>query len=232
MRAPENRRVRFGPFAVDLHTHEVRKDGTRIRLIGQPFYILSVLLGRPGELVTREELRMRLWPGDTYVDFDHGLNAAVNKLRDALCDSAESPRFIETLPRRGYRFIAAVEQLDEPPGPPVLPAQSSTFAGSAHLSAAVTTQASGRNEAPGPPKRLRLWRSFVAWGLALVLALVGWSIKARNKSLLGARADTGSAIARMRTFTGADEDAAEPSFSPDATRIAFARWGLRPEDSG
>src|SRR5262245_35145825 len=111
MRNPANDRVQFGPFVVDLHTHEVRKDGTRIRLIGQPFDILSVLLSKPGELVTREELRMRLWPGDTFVDFDHGLNAAVNKLRETLCDSADNPRFVETLPRRGYRFIAKVEQL-------------------------------------------------------------------------------------------------------------------------
>src|ERR1043166_1418617 len=114
MNYPASHRIKFGPFVVDLHTHEVRKDGTRIKLIGQPFEILAVLLGRPGELVTREELRMRLWPGDTFVDFDHGLNAAVNKLRETLCDSADNPRFVETLPRRGYRFIANVERLDVP----------------------------------------------------------------------------------------------------------------------
>src|SRR5713101_2713385 len=102
-------RARFGPFEVDLHTHELWKYGTRIRLVGQPFEILALLLSKPGELVTREELRARLWPGDTFVDFNHGLNAAVNKLREALSDSAESPRYIETLPRRGYRFIAKVD---------------------------------------------------------------------------------------------------------------------------
>ena len=83
-------RVRFGPFEVDLHTHELWKYGTRIRLVGQPFEILALLLSKPGELVTREELRARLWPGDTFVDFNHGLNAAVNKLREVLSDSAES----------------------------------------------------------------------------------------------------------------------------------------------
>src|SRR5439155_7578458 len=110
----------------DLHTHEVRKDGIRIRLIGQPFDILAVLLNKPGELVTREELRMRIWTADTFVDFDHGLNAAVNKLRETLCDSADSPRFVETLPRRGYRLIVPVEwnsvgseQLSAEPGPEV-----------------------------------------------------------------------------------------------------------------
>src|SRR6202049_195201 len=102
-------RVSFGPFEVDLHTHELWKYGTRIRLVGQPFEILALLLSKPGELVTREELRSRLWPGDTFVDFNDGLNAAVNKLREALSDSAESPRYIETLPRRGYPFIAIIE---------------------------------------------------------------------------------------------------------------------------
>src|SRR5262249_53839918 len=102
-------RARFGPYEVDLHTHELWKFGTKLKLVGQPFEILAVLLSRPLELVTREELRERLWPADTFVDFNHGLNAAVNKLRDALSDSAENPRYIETLPRRGYRFTAAVE---------------------------------------------------------------------------------------------------------------------------
>src|SRR5437879_3472760 len=107
-------RVRFDPFEVDLHTHELWKYGTRIRLVGQPFEILALLLSKPGELVTRDELRSRLWPGDTFVDFNHGLNAAVNKLREAFSDSAESPRYIETLPRRGYRFIAKIEPQTAP----------------------------------------------------------------------------------------------------------------------
>jgi len=102
-------RARFGPFEVDLHTREFWKFGTRLKLVGQPFEILSVLLTRTSELVTREELRSRLWPTDTFVDFNHSLNAAVNKLREALSDSASEPRYIETLPRRGYRFIAEVE---------------------------------------------------------------------------------------------------------------------------
>ena len=107
-----SQRARFGPFEADLHTRELWKFGTRLRLVGQPFAILAVLLARPGELVTREELRNRLWRSDTFVDFDHGLNAAMNKLREALSDSAASPRYIETLPRRGYRFMATVEWVD------------------------------------------------------------------------------------------------------------------------
>src|SRR5579871_4660399 len=112
-------RARFGPFEVDLQTHELWKYGTRLKLVGQPFEILALLLSRPGKLVTRDELRNRLWPSDTFVDFNHGLNAAVNKLREALSDSAEDPRFIETLPRRGYRFVAEVEWLEET-APPTL----------------------------------------------------------------------------------------------------------------
>lgn len=100
--------VRFGPFEADPRAGELRKHGVKLKLVGQPFEVLAMLLECPGELVTREELRARLWPTDTFVDFDHGLNAAVNKLRDALNDSAEKPNYVETLPRRGYRFISAV----------------------------------------------------------------------------------------------------------------------------
>lgn len=100
------RPVRFGVFEVDLDAGELRKNGTRIRLQEQPFQVLAVLLERAGQVVTREELRQKIWPADTFVDFDHSLNTAVNKIREALGDSASSPRFVETLARRGYRFIA------------------------------------------------------------------------------------------------------------------------------
>jgi len=115
-------RVQFGPYEADLHTHELWKFGRRIKLVGQPFEILAILLSKPGELVTREELRDRLWSGDTYVDFNHGLNAAVNRLREALCDSAEAPKYVETLPRRGYRFIAEVGEQNSIQPVPELPA--------------------------------------------------------------------------------------------------------------
>ena len=101
--------VRFGVFAVDLAAGELRKNGVRIRLQEQPFQVLVFFLERPGEVVTREELRQKLWPADTFVDFDHSLNTAVNKLREALGDSASRPRYVETLARRGYRFLAPVE---------------------------------------------------------------------------------------------------------------------------
>jgi TolB-like protein/DNA-binding winged helix-turn-helix (wHTH) protein len=100
--------VFFGVFEVDLKACELRKHGLRIKLPEQPFQVLVVLLEKPGEIVTREELRNRLWPGDTFVDFDHGLNNAVMRLREVLGDASENPRFVETIPRRGYRFIAPV----------------------------------------------------------------------------------------------------------------------------
>jgi TolB-like protein/DNA-binding winged helix-turn-helix (wHTH) protein/Flp pilus assembly protein TadD len=106
------RRIRFDAFDVDMRAGEVRKHGIRLKLHRQPFQVLSLLLEHPGDVVTREELRRKLWPGDTFVDFDTGLNSAVKKLRDALCDSADAPRYIETLPRRGYRFIAQVQNGD------------------------------------------------------------------------------------------------------------------------
>src|SRR3989442_1079069 len=104
--------LRFGVFEVEVRTGELRKQGVRIKMQEQPFHVLTVLLQRPGEVVTREELRSQNWPADTFVDFDNSLNTAINKLREALGDSADSPRFIETLPRRGYRFIAPVTGVD------------------------------------------------------------------------------------------------------------------------
>src|SRR5438105_15151964 len=101
---------RFGVYEADANTGELRKSGVRLRLQEQPFQVLLMLLERPGELVTREEIRQRLWPADTFVDFDHSLNTVINKLRETLGDSASNPRFVETLARRGYRFIAPVQR--------------------------------------------------------------------------------------------------------------------------
>lgn len=108
-------RARFGLYEVDLTAGELQKSGMRLRLQEQPFQVLAVLLENAGRPVLREELRQRLWPADTFVDFDHSLNTAINKLRDVLGDTASNPRFIETLPRRGYRFIAPVEWIPETP---------------------------------------------------------------------------------------------------------------------
>jgi TolB-like protein/DNA-binding winged helix-turn-helix (wHTH) protein/Flp pilus assembly protein TadD len=108
-------RLRFGVFELDLRAGELRKHGLRVRLQEQPFQVLAMLLQHSGEVVTREELQKKLWPADTFVDFDHGLNKAINKIREALGDSAESPRFVETVARRGYRFLAEVKVADPAP---------------------------------------------------------------------------------------------------------------------
>src|SRR5260370_2557216 len=103
--------VRFGAFAIDLRSGELHKEGVKIKLQEQPFRLLALLLEHPGEVVTRDELRQRLWPEDTFGAFDDGLNTAIKKLRDALGDSAEEPRLIETLPKHGYRFVLPVTMI-------------------------------------------------------------------------------------------------------------------------
>lgn len=149
------RNLRFGAYEVNLDTGELHKGGTRIRLQEQPFQLLRCLLERPGELVTREEIRERLWGNDTFVDFEHGLNAAINRLRECLCDSAESPRFIETFPRRGYRFLAEVEPVPEVSVTEV--EQEEPVAGKGNSPTRI-----------GPPK----WRKYVPWLATTMAALL------------------------------------------------------------
>jgi DNA-binding winged helix-turn-helix (wHTH) protein len=126
--------VRFGVFEVDLRAGELHRAGHKIKLQIQPFHALALLLERPGEVVTREEFEKRLWPGDTFVDFDHSLNTAIKKLRQALGDNKEKPRFVETLPKRGYRFIGKPEHA-APPSPAKPPAPSSWVGQCARLRA-------------------------------------------------------------------------------------------------
>src|ERR1700686_973904 len=149
------RTLRFGIFEVKLRTAELRKHGVRIRLEEQPFHILALLLECPGELVTREELRQRLWSANTFVDFDRSLNKAMSKLRLALGDSAESPRYIETLHRRGYRFIAPI-QSDE-----IIVAHAASHEADPGLRAAASQAALTTIVSPGgvpSRERLRGWR--------------------------------------------------------------------------
>ena len=113
--APGQKVARFGLYeGADVRQHVLTKSGLKVRLQEQPFQVLALLLERPGEIITREEIQQKLWPADTYVAFDDGLNTAIKKLRSALSDTADNPRFIETVPRRGYRFVAPVNILPEP----------------------------------------------------------------------------------------------------------------------
>jgi TolB-like protein/DNA-binding winged helix-turn-helix (wHTH) protein/Flp pilus assembly protein TadD len=170
-------RLRFGVFEVDLRAGELRKHGMRLRLQEQPFQVLAILLERPGETVTREELRNRLWTAETFVDFDHGVNKAINRIRDALGDSATSPRFVETVARRGYRFIAdvAVE------GAPI--ARSETGAGGL---VAAADESVAPVATPSPRGRLRRWYPWTITGVALALAsimVVVWARQLRAPQL-------------------------------------------------
>src|SRR5258708_17361817 len=143
---------RFGVFELDLRAGELRRNGMRIKLQEQPFQVLAQLLEKPGEVVTREELQKRLWPADTFVDFDHSLNAAIRRLRDALGDSAENPTFVETVARRGYRFLAPV-----------------------HLgngNGAIAIQPPAIESAPQPSSRLHRWWILIG-ASAIVLILLG-----------------------------------------------------------
>lgn len=112
------RRYRFGSFEADAATGELRRQGIRVKLNTQPFQVLAMMLERPGELLTRDQIARELWPDGTFVDYEHGVNSAINRIREALGDTAGSPRFIETLARRGYRFVAPVERIEAEPTPP------------------------------------------------------------------------------------------------------------------
>ena len=170
-------RLRFGVFELDLRAGELHKRGLRVRLQEQPFQVLAMLLENPGEVVTREELQKKLWPANTFVDFDHGLNKAVNKIREALDDSAESPRFVETVARRGYRFLAEVKASD------AAPVRRQELATQTHpaAEARVRPELIGK---PAMPKHLLppLARKISASALLLLIAsLATWKLYSWNR---------------------------------------------------
>jgi TolB-like protein/DNA-binding winged helix-turn-helix (wHTH) protein/Flp pilus assembly protein TadD len=171
-------RFRFGVFELDLCSGELRKHGLRIRLQEQPFQVLATLLAHPGEVVTREELQKKLWPADTFVDFDHGLNKAINKIRDALGDSAESPRFVETIARRGYRFLAEVKVTE---GPAVRSPQSATQSGAAPEGAG-PRDVSLKFATLKSPRSSYTWKISAFVLLLLVVALAIWQFHSRNRA--------------------------------------------------
>lgn len=242
-----SQRLRFGAYEADLHTHELWKHGIRVKLVGQPFEILAALLKRPGQLVTREELRAELWPGDTFVDFNHGLNAAVNKLRDALCDSADNPQYIETLPRRGYRFIGAVEGA---PSPQVSEVAATTAENQGQVAPTlngaelpVTVDAAGLDaEVEALPaleatrwSAKNIWLGYIVV-LAVALALVLWRPVHRLVGMfLEEKAKLASEDAVPSTLTpltALSDRTGDPAFSPDGGRVAFRRESFVPGTSG
>ena len=212
--------LRFSNFEVDLRARELRKHGVRIKLQDQPFQILALLLERPGEIVTREELRDHLWPADTFVDFDHSLNSAVKKLRQALNDDPDVPRFIETLPRRGYRFIAPVGN-GASVTPPAQTGESPVQAAEPLPTVAPRTQVAAL-----PAGRLRHWKLWAAGGFGFLLALgiVAWFGFSRPTNSLS------FAPIRLVPLTSFSNDFSKGSFSPDGSQVAFEWDGDQPKD--
>jgi len=179
---PEDRHLgsplSFGVFEADPRSGELRKHGMRVRLQGQPFQVLAMLLEHPGEVVTREELQKKLWPADTFVDFDQGLNKAINKLREALGDSAETPRFVETVARRGYRFLAEVKPVERPVGGKIGTAAVPDPAPQTHGPAVATEPRTGKHRLTGAQ-----WKASAVLLLFLIVAGLGvWSYKSRQRS--------------------------------------------------
>jgi Tol biopolymer transport system component/DNA-binding winged helix-turn-helix (wHTH) protein len=209
-----SRRIaRFAAFEVDLFAGEVRRNGLKQRLSGQPFQVLAILLENAGEIVSREILRKRLWADDTFVDFDHSLGVAINTIRGALGDSADSPRFIETLRGRGYRFIAPVGWEERNGAPGTLPPL-------------------GESNRTGQPETrhafLRRWRQAAPWFIAAIslLALIFVAIKYRRSGTTAADAVLSQIPApASAAFQFGPAYAAAPTLSPDGRRVAFLANG-------
>jgi DNA-binding winged helix-turn-helix (wHTH) protein len=187
--------VRFGVFELDRRAGELRKAGVRLSLQPQPLQVLSLLLEHPGVLVTRDELRRQLWPDDTFVDFQHGLNAAVNRLRETLGDSADTPRFIETLPRRGYRFIGSIDGT-----------------GAASQSGERTPDSAEPRSAGVRPHRRSL-------AVLAAIALVAVGLAAWAASRGRDRSEAPMRVVPLTTLRGHES---WPTFSPDGSQVAFA----------
>ena len=198
--------IRFAEYEANLRTQELTRSGRRIRLPRQSFQVLAALTRAPGDLVTREQLQVELWPGGTEVEYEQGLNAAINRLREALGDSAAEPKYIETLPRRGYRFIGS---LAAPPVEAALPAVAGPAAEVVPPAAQTT------------PAHSRLWIGVVA-GVAVIVAIAVWVLREDEDQVT---------TPRLLPFTALAGEERAPAFSPDGTRIAFA-WNGTPGAAG
>jgi Tol biopolymer transport system component/DNA-binding winged helix-turn-helix (wHTH) protein len=240
MSSSNSHRVRFGPFEADLDTHELWKNGVRVKLGGQPFEILALLLRKPGQMVSREELQNELWAADTFVDFNHGLNAAVNKLRETLADSAEEPRYVETLPRRGYRFIGSLESVPASAAATVAPEKVATpppppipMARPAGPLTKPVTAAAGNSSRRRPP----LWAAVVVIPVGVTITAVffiavlsKWMVFREGwREVANARARNAES---SRVATLVPDPASDPAISPDGRLVAFRRNSYAPGGAG
>jgi DNA-binding winged helix-turn-helix (wHTH) protein len=209
-------RIRFGPFELDVRSGELRQGSTRLKVPDQSIEILKALLETPNDLVTRDRLRERLWPSDTFVDFEHGLNAAVRRLREALGDSADTPKFIETLPRRGYRFIGPVED-----------ASTLATVESSAQRASESPPASEGVTPSAPPRadetrrslvritQIKLRRLALAASIVLAVGAGLWIVRTTRERLSTALPATPSIP--VTSFPGVEAD---PALSPDGNQVA------------
>jgi Tol biopolymer transport system component/DNA-binding winged helix-turn-helix (wHTH) protein len=206
--------VRFGIFEVDLHSGELRRQGYKVKLQEQPFQVLIMLLEHPGDVVTREELQKQLWPADTFVDFERGLNRAINKLREALGDDADAPHFIETLPRRGYRFLAPLETAAPPE--PETAGRNRLVLIQPELSHLPRTTEDEPTAAAAPRTQVVPW---AAAAVLTVVALFGYWKPWRSPQIVPDRP-----FLQLDLDIGPDEFF-QPAISPDGTRIVFVSKG-------
>jgi DNA-binding winged helix-turn-helix (wHTH) protein len=200
--------ISFEEFEVDFRSGELRRHGERIKLQEQPFQILQILLERPGELVTREQLRKKVWPADTFVDFDHGLYSAMARQREALSDSAEEPRFIETRARRGYRFIGSIDETvvaklaSDPEFVPTVDEQE----------AATRVTQVGQ---PPAPRKARQPLPWIILALVILAGSAAWKFLGRMGESAARKTVT---FRRLTDFVGLEEF---PAISPDRKSVAF-----------
>jgi Tol biopolymer transport system component/DNA-binding winged helix-turn-helix (wHTH) protein len=234
-------RVRFGPFEADLETHELWKNGVKLKLGGQPFEILALLLNRPGQMVSREQLQKEIWAADTFVDFNHGLNAAVNKLRETLSDSAEEPKYIETLPRRGYRFIGTIENAvsDVKPAKAKVPVNAQVVPMPAPPIPVIAEAqpASMAHTVTGQNARMSTQARLVAGVIAAVMLVGGVVIvhrwwETRGAEIREGMEKLGEAKALSKMLTLVPDPASDPAISPDGKSVAFRRNGYAPGAAG
>jgi DNA-binding winged helix-turn-helix (wHTH) protein len=193
MPVPTAQKIRFGAFELDRLTGELYQNGAKLKLQGQPIAVLSLLLEHPGELVTREQIGQHLWPEDTFVDFEHSLNTHIKKLRQVLDDNAETPRYIETLPRRGYRFIAVVDS-------PIVPHQPKP-----------------PEPEPGPPKT-QWWKRKSTISVAVCIAMAAAFYALIAPPIERLRRQRELQQLKAVPLTSLPGTVMSPTFSPDAAR--------------